>query len=339
MGGAQAVTFELVDRRGRLAGVRLAQEIGLPEPLEFARSLGRWRLTVELPDVQRMEYLLEVRDHNDNRMTVTDPTNPLRAPGAFGDKSVLELDGYAPPGWLAATPVESTETPLQLDAPELDGTVEITVWAPAGLDGPAPLLLVHDGPEYAGLAAFTQYLGAGIAAGELPPLRAALLDPGDRNAWYSANPSYAQVVRERVLPALEEAASPTTRIGVGASLGGLAMLHVHCHVPGLLGGLFLQSASFFTPALDPQESEFSGFAAVTEFVADLPESAPVPTVLTCGTVEENLANNEAMAATLRGLGYPVEMVTVADAHNFTAWRDALHPHLTGLVAEVVRRAS
>ena len=31
---------------------------------------------------------------------VCDPGNPLRAPGAFGEKSVLLLDGYEPPPWL-----------------------------------------------------------------------------------------------------------------------------------------------------------------------------------------------------------------------------------------------
>jgi enterochelin esterase family protein len=45
-----------------------------------------------------------------------------------------------------------------------------------------------------------------------------------------------------------------------------------------------------------------------------------------------------MAATLRRLGYAARMVTVPDAHNYTAWRDALHPHLTQLVAEVLRAA-
>jgi enterochelin esterase family protein len=275
-------------------------------------------------------------------MTVTDPANPRRAPGAFGEKSVLELDGYEPPAWLAAAPVESTELSLRLDAPELDGTVDVTLWAPAELPAARrlPLLVLNDGPEYARLGAVTQYLGASIAAGELPPLRAALVAPGDRNAWYSASSAYAQALKGRVLPPLDEAAPATARIGVGASLGGLAMLHAHRCFPDLFDGLFLQSGSFFTPELDPQESGFSGFATVTEFVATVHgtrfDARPVPAVLTCGTVEENLANNELMAATLRRLGYPVRMVPVADAHNYTAWRDALHPHLTALVTDVVR---
>lgn len=338
------MTFELVDRPGRLAGVRLVQEIGLASPLDFVRTRGVWRLRVGLPDVHRMEYLFEIRDHHGDRMTINDPANPLRAPGAFGEKSVLELDGYAPPAWLVATPVASTESSLQVPAPDLDGALDVTVWTPAELrpDERAPLLIVHDGPEFVRLANVTQYLGAAMAAGNLPPVRAALVAPGDRNVWYSANAAYARALSEDVLKALDAAAPATARVGVGASLGGLALLHAHRSFPDRFDGLLLQSGSFFTPVLDPQESDFSGFAAVTEFVATVHGSSsdprPVPVVLTCGTVEENLPNNELMAATLRRLGYAVRMVTVPDAHNYTAWRDALHPHLTQLVTEVARAA-
>jgi enterochelin esterase family protein len=336
---AREVTFELVDRPGRLAGVRLQQEIGLAGPLDFVRTRGVWRLAVELPDVDRLEYLFEVRDHNGAQMTIPDPTNPRRAPGAFGEKSVLELDGYEPPGWLGSTPVASTETSLEIEAPDLDGTVDVTVWSPAGLDGPAPVLVTHDGPEYARLGGFTHYLGALIASDVVPPLRAALVDPGDRNAWYSANPAYAQTLMTDVLDAVDDVAPATIRIGIGASLGALAMLHAHRSHPGRLAGLFLQSGSFFTPQLDPQEAEFSGFPAVTEFVTAThrarEDSHPVPTVFTCGTVEENLANNQLMAQTLQHLGYPVQIATFRDAHNYTAWRDALHPHLAELINTVV----
>ncbi|HZC72334.1 MAG TPA: alpha/beta hydrolase-fold protein [Jatrophihabitans sp.] len=333
--------FELIDRPGRLAGVRLVQEIGLAGPLEFARTRGSWRLEVDLPDVRRMEYLFEIRDRHGARMTVLDPANPRRAAGAFGEKSVLELAGYAPPAWLARTPIEGVHSSSQLAAPDLDGGVDLTLWAPLDLapELPAPLLVVHDGPEYARLGSFVQYLAASIATGELPPLRAALLDPGNRNAWYSANPGYAQTLTDVVLPALDATVATTVRIGVGASLGALAMLHVHRSYPDRLDGLLLQSGSFFTPELDPQESSFSGFATVTEFVAEThgtrADGRAVPAVLTCGTVEENLANNRLMAATLHRLGYPGHIVTVPDAHNYTAWRDALDPHLTVLVSDVV----
>jgi enterochelin esterase-like enzyme len=338
---ARRVTFELIDRPGRLAGVRLVQEIGLAGPLEFVRTRGVWRLDVELPGVRRMEYLFEIRDRHGARTTVTDPANPKRAPGAFGEKSVLELDCYQAPAWLTATPAESIESSLAMAVPELDATIDVSIWAPAALepDRGAPLLVVHDGPEYARLGGFTQYLGAAVAAGDLPPLRAALIAPGDRNVWYSADPAYTATLCGPVLAALDELAPATVRIGVGASLGGLAMLHAHRTHPDRFDGLLLQSGSFFTPELDAQESDFPGFAAVTEFVAATHaagcDERPIRAVLTCGTVEENLANNESMAATLRRLGYAAQMVRVPDAHNYVAWRDALDPHLTAVVMDVV----
>src|SRR5581483_2537226 len=110
--------------------------------------------------------------------------------------------------------------------------------------------------------------------------------------------------------------------------------------PDAFDGLLLQSGSFFTPDLDPQEGNFESFAAVTEFVASIHDSehdpAPVPTAMTCGVPEENLANNQRMAQSLTRLGYPVELTPLRDAHNYIAWRDALHPHLTQLVQSVVR---
>jgi enterochelin esterase family protein len=48
-------------------------------------------------------------------------------------------------------------------------------------------------------------------------------------------------------------------------------------------------------------------------------------------VEENLANNQAVAAALARQGYDVRLDVVPDAHNWVAWRDALDPHLGELL--------
>ncbi|MEO9137684.1 MAG: alpha/beta hydrolase-fold protein [Jatrophihabitans sp.] len=327
---ATGVSFHLADRQRRLAGVRLRHELG-PEPVDFDRLPGGWTLRLDQPAVDRMEYLFELQDHHDHHWTITDPANPLRAPGAFGEKSVVEFASYVRPEWLAAAPPVGTLGEAEFDV--LDSTMTVGLWTPCGLDGPAPLLVVHDGPEFDALGGFTHWLGASIAAGLIPPTRAALLDPGDRNVWYAANPDYADALCEQVLLNLPPA---TATIGIGASLGALAVLHAHRRHPGCFDALFLQSGSFFTAENDPQEAGFSGFATVTDFVdsvhAATREDAPVPAVLTCGTVEENLANNQAMAATLGRLGSDVALHERRDAHNFTAWRDALHPYLTELVA-------
>lgn len=330
------VVFVLDDRYRRLAAVCLQQELGLGG-LAFTREHTRWWLRVPRPPVDRMEYLFEIEDANGHRSTITDPGNPLRAPGAFGDKSVLEFADYRAPGWLTAPGIEGVEREIAVDAPLLSGELTGVLWAPADLDedAAAPLIVVHDGTEFAALGDLTQYLAAMIAAGALPRVRVALLSPGERNEWYSADTDYAQTLMANLLPTLPAA---TARIGVGVSLGALAMLHAHRTQPPGFDALFLQSGSFFAPDLDAQESEFSGFGAVTGFVDSVLDTDrdphPVPTVITCGVAEENLANNQRMARRLTELGYPTSMHTVRDAHNYIAWRDALHPHLTGLITEM-----
>jgi hypothetical protein len=111
----------------------------------------------------------------------------------------------------------------------LDATIDVTLWSPDDDSDsvPLPLVVVHDGPEYDERAALTHYLAAGITGGWLPRLRAALLSPGvERNHWYSANPNYTDAVASTVIPALADAVANTIRVGMGTSLGGLAMLHI-----------------------------------------------------------------------------------------------------------------
>ena len=61
---------------------------------------------------------------------------------------------------------------------------------------------------------------------------------------------------------------------------------------------------------------------------------PVPVAMTCGAEEENILNNRSMTAALGEQGYAATLVEVPDLHNYTGWRDALHPHLTRLLARV-----
>ena len=56
--------------------------------------------------------------------------------------------------------------------------------------------------------------------------------------------------------------------------------------------------------------------------------------MTCGVAEENLANNRLMARALAAQEFDVELNVVPDMHNYTGWRDALHPHLTHLLLRV-----
>jgi enterochelin esterase-like enzyme len=325
------VLLRLPDPERRFAGVRLCSD--LPGPGELARHDGEWRLELDLSGVDRLEYEFEVRDGDGDRARVRDPENPESAPGAFGEKSVLLAPGYAPPAWLERDGIDGATQRLAVPGRGLAAEVDVAIWSPADAEPgePLPLLVAHDGPEYDALSRLTHFAAVTIADGALPRHRVALLAPGDRNEWYSASARYAGALVRDVLPAIQvTVATRGPVVGMGASLGGLAMLHAQRRHPGNLGGLFLQSASCFMPRFDAHESGFPRYQRIVRFVRAAlrgrDAAEPVPIVMTCGTREENIHDNRVMA---RALG--VTLRELADTHNYTAWRDAFEPHLTALL--------
>jgi enterochelin esterase-like enzyme len=315
--------------------VRLRSDLRLPRD-ELTRENGAWVLRLP-PDLRltRLEYQLEVLDADGTTRLVCDPDNPHRAPGAFGEKSVLIAPGYRPPDWLqdAGPPARSDEVTVGV----LGRRLAIRVWSPR--DGRLPLLVAHDGPEYDELAALTRYAGAMIERHALPPFRVALLPPGDRDEWYSASAVYGRALCRRILPAIADHLEVAGRpVGMGASLGALAMLHAQRTWPDTFAALFLQSGSFFDSRFDRHESGFPRYGRIVRFVRGVLRAStqpePVPARMTCGIEEENIFNNRLMVAALRAQGYDATLAEVPDMHNYTGWRDALDPHLTRLLAGV-----
>jgi enterochelin esterase-like enzyme len=325
----------LADPEHRFGAVVLGQEVSRPRPgPPFAWRDGAWRLTFARPEVDRLEYLLGI-----DGSFVPDPGNPLRAPGPFGDKSVVEWPEYEPPAWLDsiadAGPVEAVE----LRCRRLVARVPVLLYSTPEPPGPdAPLLVVHDGPEYAEYAALTRFLDAMSWEERIPPLRAALIQPVDRDETYSASALYAGALVRELLPEITKRAPHGKRIGMGASLGALAMLHAHVRHPKSFDGLLLQSGSFFRQRYDKQEAGFPRYRRITRFVGTVLRGVDVartiPVAITCGTGEENRANNEDLAAALTEQGYPAWLAEVRDGHTWTGWRDSFDPHLPTLIEAV-----
>jgi enterochelin esterase family protein len=270
--------------------------------------------------------------HDGTTEVVCDPGNPRRAPGAFGEKSVVVAPDYQPPDWLDAGEGEGRFERVEIRI--LGRTLDIRISSPG--EGELPLLIAHDGPEYDALASLTRYAGAMIERGVLPPFRVALLPPGERDEWYSASAVYGRALRDRIVPALYAAVPVAGRpVGMGTSLGALAMLQAHRTSPGQFAGLFLQSGSFFIPRFDRHESGFPRYDRIVRFVSGVlaarshPE--PLPVMMTCGAEEENVHNNRVMASALAAQGYDARLHEVPDLHNYTSWRDSFDPYLTGLL--------
>ena len=339
------VTFRVEDSRGDLSGVRLCQEVQRPRiGPAFTRSPdgGYWRLRWARPEVDRMEYMLELTDVEGSSRLTFDPANPLLAPGPFGDKSVIEWPEYRAPSWLEGAfgdpgPIVSGS----VECPPLRTSLPMLLWSSHGTDGrqPLPLLVAHDGPEFAEYSKLLMMLDRKTTEGELPPMRAALIRPVERNEIYSASAAYGRTLAHNILVWLNRYA-PTPggrrfRVGMGASLGGLAMLHAHRTYPASFGGLFLQSGSFFRQRFDKHEWGFPRFRRISRFVGRVLTaehwSHPIPVTLTCGTIEENLANNRAVHDALAAQGYDVTLVVNRDGHNWVGWRDTFDPHLVRLL--------
>jgi len=251
---------------------------------------------------------------------------------------VLELPGYEAPAWLEAETVEGRYDELVIRGRGLGSLVGVRVWSPASAPPGTPLrtLIANDGPEYDALSQLTRYAAAMICAKELPPLRVALLAPGARNQWYSASAAYARVLDHDIIPTLRKDFGIIGKpVGMGASLGGLAMLHAQRSYPTAFSGLFLQSGSYFMPRYDSQERGFERYTRITRFVRDTLRSGeyavPIPVTMTVGRAEENAENNRNMARALAEQGYDSSLEEVADMHNYVAWRDAFDPHLTTLL--------
>lgn len=318
------------------AEVRLLQEVRRPRDEPVFRRIDRgWRALLDPGPVDRLEYRFSVRSHDGGTAILTDPHNPAVVADPFGARSVWTRSTYVPPAWTTSMPRRRghrTQTTLRSAVLGMDLPTRIWHHPDLAPGSPGPLLVVHDGPAYddeAGLGLLLDHLSSDPS---VPPARAALLAAPDRDRLYSANPRYARAVLDDVVAgvAAHTGGEVTTLVGLGASLGGLAHLHAAVEHPGAYGAMLLQSGSYFRPTLDGVESGWPWFGRVTGFTDRLQTEAPgpaVPTIMTCGLVEENLSNNEEVAERLRDCGWPVELVGVRDAHNMTAWRDALHPHL------------
>ncbi len=338
--GADDVVFHLPDLDHALDGVRLEVDWVLDgvDP-EFVWDAGSWILRLPRPAAWRLEYQLTLR-RGDDTVWTADPGNPRRAPNPFGDKSEIRFPDYREPAWLVtpvAGPVRRVETPTG----RLSEPVPVRLWSPSGLssDRAAPLLLAHDGSDMADRGSLLAWASAMSLT---RPIRVALLDPapGLRNDWYAADTDYTDHVAEVVLPALTALVRTGPVIGLGVSLGALSMLTLQRRHPASISALALQSGSYFTRRLDSQESNFAHFeqiCAAVGLIGSEPDRTavtaprPVPVMMTCGAIEENLNNNKQMAAVLQRRRHPVTLRVVPDAHTMIGWRDAWFPELDDLV--------
>jgi enterochelin esterase family protein len=356
--------FRYPDPAHRLAGVRLSSS-AIRADLAFRADLGGWEVCCARPPLWRLDYHLELTGPGGERRTTEQAelrcpgyAEPdwLTAPAVTGTWRRMRLPGLTARVW---SPPDDTDRVLVAhDGPEYDrcgrlgdytaaaigsGSVRpyhLVLLPPAGPTASGPLARrTANGPlarrtangPLAGKAAKGALAGK-TAVGALAGRRS-----GGRERIYAADPGYAGFLAGELIPRIRARLGGGPVAGAGVSLGALAMLHAQWRFPDAFAGLFLQSGSYFRPCHDRQEAGFRFFRRIVRFTGRLRHSGfgpGIPVTLTCGAAEENLANNRDVAESLRKQGYAVEFAENPDAHTWTGWRDALHPHLTGLLRRV-----
>jgi enterochelin esterase-like enzyme len=338
---SEGVLFTYRDPRRTVTGLHLAHVMsGVDFDTEFER-VGRrreWRLWFPRPPVDRFEYGLSVH-HREGDEWLLDPANPNVQPNPLGATSLIEFPEYERPAWVEQEAPDGTLERVEVRSRALRSRVTVDVWSSEGAADrkPRPLLVVHDGPETAEFTLLPKLLALEVAAGRLPPLRAALLHPVRRDETYAASAAYARALANEILPGIAGAA-PTPyrrrmRIAMGASLGALAAFHAHREHEDLFGALFLNSGSFFRRT-DEHEGWFGRFERISKFVGKVARTRvdePIPVTMTVGLAEQNLDANRQLAGVLGAQGYDVELVENPDAHTWTGWRDTYEPHLVNLL--------
>src|SRR3954465_9027757 len=125
--------LRVADPDRRYTAVRLASDLPLTEAeRSFARRDGEWVLDVRPRHSHRLEYQLELGGPCGSVEYALDPANPPRAPGAFGEKSVLLLPGYREPAWLSQAGVEGRYRELEVPGRGLGASVATPVGGAAG---------------------------------------------------------------------------------------------------------------------------------------------------------------------------------------------------------------
>jgi enterochelin esterase family protein len=200
-----------------------------------------------------------------------------------------------------------------------------------------PLLVVHDGRDYARFANLTTVLDNLIHALEIPQTIAVLTQPADRLVEYVADPRQTRFLVDELLPQVEARypcrALPEERGLVGASLGAVAALAAAWRRPGTFGRLLLQSGSFAFTDIGKSRREGPVFERVTEFVNAFRETPGRPAermFVSCGVYESLIYENRSLLPLLQSTGAEVKYLEARDGHNWENWRDRLRAGLSWL---------
>jgi enterochelin esterase-like enzyme len=293
-----------------------------PLPLQPA-GRDAWIYTRQLPLDAYLEYSF-LEPATGERLT--DPYNPRKIPNGLGDiNNYFYMPEARPARWIRRRPGAArgalTRHYLQTDWLVSGVQREVYLYRPPA-QGPYPLLVVLDGPDYRRRGKILQTVENLMAQNRIRPIALALVANGGPARWpeYACSEGSLVFLKETVLPFAEQqldlidpTAFPGSHGVIGPSMGGLMALFAGLRFPEIFGKIFCQSAAF----------QLYGYRSV---VADLVRCSPVQPLkvwMDAGLFETHLPSNREMAALLAEKGYQLNYHEHPGGHNFTSWRNVL----------------
>ncbi|MEM8855849.1 MAG: alpha/beta hydrolase-fold protein [Pseudomonadota bacterium] len=304
----------------------------------FARVPGTdlWLLQLPVEDGGRFENKIAIGRDGNEAWTLA-PFNPARAGDPFGENSVCSTHGYVRPEWTE--PRGAPQGRIVDIAVPSDTFGEVRgerLYVPADHrpGTPLPIVVIHDGDDYVTYADLAVSLDNLIAAGDIPPVFAALVQTRDRMGEYTGGRQHARYLAQELLPFLEGEYSlmeeAKGRVLLGASLGAVASLSTAFRYPGVFGGLVLKSGSFILDERKLRSRQHPVFHRVAQLVKALrraPSLPPTRAFVSTGELEGLADENRALATFLHDHGVDVLFKSAWDGHHWHNWRDQLRDGL------------
>ncbi|HBB86771.1 MAG TPA: hypothetical protein DC047_04065 [Blastocatellia bacterium] len=337
---------------------------GTDKPMARLLDTDLWYKTFRLQKGARFVYLLATNLPNPKEWVSlgrfvsamrTDPLNPLQFaeranelnPYEVTFYSAAELPSAEPQLWSVARP----KVPIgrvqhdKFTSKALRNERPIWIYTPHGYAAnkkPYGLLVLSDGGLYVNSVQVATTLDNLIAAGQIPPLVAVMMDNPDRGLELSCSSEYGDFLAQEIVPWARVNYHATDRpdqtiIG-GVSLGGLAAACVGFKHPEVFGNVLSQSGSFWWKPDEEKDWEwltrqfaasprlplrFSFEAGLLENTSGGPVGRPIPPPL--------LTANRNLRDTLQSKGYSVHYTEFNGNHTLFNWRGTLGSHLIALV--------
>lgn len=290
-----------------------------PRPVDASR-VARFRL--KLPDDAYFEYGFL----DETGRLRADPEAPERADNPwYAELSCVRGPRYRPHPLASPGPEAAAGRTRRLRFEDATGaTRRVTVYEPARLSGPAPLVLVHDGTAYQRIARLPAVLEASLAAGRVRAARLAFVDPSRpelRTDEYGFGAAYQAFLRDVLVPRLrDEADAEGGLLLLGASLGGLASTSLALHDPTAVAGLALQSPAFLGA---PDQRTFHGTERswLLETLEADDRALPWRIYQEVGSMDWLHDVNAKVAARFAERAHAHRYEVREAGHNWTFWRD------------------